>query len=209
MTDTLMAPGARANALILASGSATRAEILKNAGIAFKIDSPSVDEASVRRSMIESGAPVEAGASRLADLKALEVSARQQDALVIGADQILECNHIWFEKPDSLEMARKQLEGLSGKRHRLISGVSVARAGVVIWRHTDEAIMVMRPLGGAFLDQYIKTMAERLFNSVGGYQIEGLGAQLFDSVEGDHYTVLGLPLLPLLGFLRENELLGT
>lgn len=208
MTDSLMGPTARASSLVLASGSPTRAEILENAGLDFQIQRPTVDEAVVRLSMIGAKAPVEAGTMRLAELKALEISTGHQRALVIGADQILECDGVWFEKPESLDQARHQLKLLSGRRHQLVSSVAVAVDNAVVWRHTDQAVLIMRVLGDDFLEQYITTMGERLFSSVGGYRFEGLGAQLFDSVEGDHYTILGLPLLPLLGFLRENDVLG-
>jgi septum formation protein len=208
MANTIMGLNTRGSSLILASGSSTRADILINAGLIFDIQRPTVDEASVRLSMIASGAPVEAGADRLGALKALEVSADRPGTLVIGADQILECDGAWFEKPETLDQARDQLTRLSGKRHRLVSAVAVARDNTVMWHHTDQAHLSMRPLGSAFLDRYLDVMGEKVFSSVGGYQIEGLGAQLFDRVDGDHYTILGLPLFPLLGFLRDVDILG-
>jgi septum formation protein len=209
MTDTLMGPKTGGASLILASGSATRADILRDAGLVFKIERPTVDESAIRRSMIASKVAVESGAARLADLKALEISAKYPTALVVGADQILECGGAWFEKPCNIGQARKQLEQLSGEQHRLISSVAVALNNTVIWRHTDQAVLNMRPLSEGFLAAYLEIMGDRLFSSVGGYQIESLGAQVFDSVVGDHYTILGLPLLPLLGFLREKDVLGT
>jgi septum formation protein len=209
MITTLMGSKTGVPPLVLASGSVTRADILKNAGLEFETRRPNVDEASIRLSMIETNATVEACAGRLAELKALEISAEQPRALVIGADQILEFEGNWFEKPETPDQARAQLLRLSGGEHRLISSVSVALGNAVIWRHTDQASLVMRRLGDAFMDRYIETMGERMFGSVGGYQIEGLGAQLFASVDGDHYTILGLPLLPLLGFLRDSDVLGT
>jgi septum formation protein len=208
MNDILMGSKASAHSLVLASGSAIRAEILGNAGLEFDIERPTVDEASVRLSMIEQQATVDAGASRLADLKALEISKSRQTSFVIGADQILECEGTWFEKPESSDQARVQLRRLSGRRHTLVSSVSVVLGGSVIWRHTGRASLVMRRLEDMFLDRYIEIMGEKLLSSVGGYQMEGLGAQLFDSVDGDHYTILGLPLLPLLGFLRDKSVLG-
>jgi septum formation protein len=210
MMDTLMGPGASETPLILASGSTTRADILRKAGLRFEIERPDVDEAAIRLSMIEKDASVEAAAVLLAETKAVQISGgTHQAALVIGADQILECDGEWFEKPDSIVQARRQLSRLSGTRHRLISSVVVALNGTAIWRHTDQAHLTMRSLGDDFLDRYTQVMGENLFTSVGAYQLEGLGAQLFSSVEGDHYTVLGLPLLPLLEFLRQQAILGN
>ena len=209
MADTLMGSKTGNKELILASSSATRAGILQGAGLVFKIERPTVDESAIRRSMIASRADVESGAARLADLKALEISANHPASLVVGADQILEYEGAWFEKPISLGQARKQLEQLSGVQHRLISSVAVALNNAVIWRHTDNAVLNMRTLSESFLAAYLQIMGDRLLSSVGGYQIESLGAQLFDSVAGDHYTILGLPLLPLLRFLREKDVLGT
>ena len=209
MTLVLMGPKAGTKSLILASGSATRADILNKAGLKFVIKRPNVDEASVRRTMIADGAPVEAGAVLLAEMKALEVSRAHPDAFTIGADQILECGGAWFEKPETIDQARAQLLDLTGKRHRLISSVVVAMGGSNIWQHTDQAQMTMRPVGRAFLEQYIEIMGDGMFASVGGYQLEGLGAQLFSEVTGDHYTILGLPLLPLLSFLRSHDILGN
>jgi septum formation protein len=207
MTLVLMGPEAGTKALILASGSTTRADILNKAGLRFTIQRPNVDEASVRRTMIADGAPVEAGAVLLAEMKALEVSRDQLDAFTIGADQILECEGVWFERPETIAQARAQLLGLIGKRHRLISSVVVAVGGSKIWQHTDEAQMTMRPISEEFLERYITIMGDGMFSSVGGYQLEGVGSQLFSEVVGDHYTILGLPLLPLLGFLRSYDIL--
>jgi septum formation protein len=207
VTTVLMNPSADDTTVILASGSATRAGILRNAGLRFSIRRPTVDEAAVRQVMVEAGDPVEAGARRLADLKALEISSEIPGALVIGADQILECGGQWFEKPEGPEAAREQLMKLSGRTHRLISGVSIARDNEVIWRHVDQAVLTVRSLGKEFLERYLIAMGDRTRESVGGYQIEGLGSQLFERVEGDHFTILGLPLLPTLAFLRSQGLL--
>lgn len=209
MADALMGSKTGKKELILASSSATRASILQGAGLVFKIERPTVDESTIRRLMIASGADVESGAARLADLKALEISAKHPACLVVGADQILESEGVWFEKPVDRGQARKQLEQLSGGQHRLISSVAVALNNSVIWRHTDHAVLNMRTLSECFLAAYLQIMGDRLLSSVGGYQIESLGAQLFDSVTGDHYTILGLPLLPVLRFLREKDVLET
>lgn len=202
MSRSLMNPSMPLDTLILASGSATRAAILRNAGLEFSVQRPSVDEATVRDSMISVGATVEAAALRLAELKALEIASRKIGSIVIGADQILECDGEWFEKPGGTDEARVQLKRLAGKNHRLISAVVFAREGETIWRTTDQATLRIRHLGAAFLDRYLDMMGDRVSTSVGGYQVEGPGAQLFEAIEGDHYTILGLPLWPTLGFLR-------
>jgi septum formation protein len=209
MADTLIGSKIGKKELILASSSATRVGIFQGAGLVFKTERPTVDEATIRRSMIASGADVESGAARLADLKALEISAKHPAGLVVGADQILEHEGAWFEKPVNIDQARNQLEQLSGGQHRLISSVAVALNNSVIWRHTDHAVLNMRTLSEGFLTDYLQIMGDRLLSSVGGYQIESLGAQLFDSVTGDYFTILGLPLLPVLKFLREKDVLGT
>jgi septum formation protein len=209
MTLVLMGPKTFIKALILASSSTTRANILNKAGLTFTIERPNVDEASVRRTMIADGMSLETGAALLAEMKALEVSQVQPEAFTIGADQILECGGVWFEKPQTIDQARTQLLDLRGKRHRLISSVVVAVGGTKVWEHTDQAEMTMRAIGDVFLEDYIAIMGNRMFWSVGGYQLEGVGSQLFSKVLGNHYTILGLPLLPLLGFLRSHDILGN
>jgi len=114
---------------------------------------------------------------------------------------------VWFERPETIAQARAQLLDLIGKRHRLISSVVVVVGRSKIWQHTDEAQMTMRPISEEFLERYITIMGDGMFSSVGGYQLEGVGSQLFSEVVGDHYTILGLPLLPLLGFLRSYDIL--
>ena len=117
---------------------------------------------------------------------------------------MLDCDGVWFDKPETAAAAATQLRGLRGKTHRLTSSVAVLRDGRRLWHHTAEARLTMRRFSDAFLDQYLGKAGDAVLSSVGGYQLEGLGAQLFISVEGDHFTILGLPLLPLLDFLREN-----
>lgn len=209
MTGSLMSPLVTKGALILASGSTTRAEILRNAGLDFSIKRPDIDEGAVRHDMLKAGASVEAGALRLAELKARQISGRHPAALVVGADQILECGGQWFEKPAGRDQARAQLRQLSGKTHRLISAVTVSRGGEAVWHHVDQARLWIRPLGAEFLEHYLDALGNRAFDSVGGYQIEGLGAQLFERIEGDHFTILGLPLRPTLAFLRDNGILES
>lgn len=190
--------------IILASGSATRRVLLENAGVPFVVDTAPVDEAAVKQAMrVETDNPARV-AEVLAELKATRVSARYPGTIVIGADQMLECERHWFDKPADRDAARAQLLALRDKSHRLVSSVVAVRDGQRLWHHTDSARLHMRRFSDAFLDDYLNRAGEVVLSSVGAYQLEGPGAQLFRAVEGDHFTILGLPLLPLLDFLREN-----
>ena len=146
-------------------------------------------------------------AEALAELKAQRVTRRHPGALVIGADQMLECEGTWFDKPADRAAARAQLEALSGRVHRLVTCAVVVLDGERLWHRTESATMTMRRLSPEFLDRYLDTAGNEVLSSVGAYQLEGLGAQLFARVEGDFFTVLGLPLLPLLDFLRVRGVL--
>jgi septum formation protein len=190
--------------IVLASGSATRRAMLKSAGVEFAIDTSPVDEAAVKAAMREETGNAARVAEVLAELKAAKVSARHPGMIVIGADQMLDCEGEWFDKPDSRDAARRQLAALRGKTHRLTSSVVAVRDGQRLWHHTDQARLTMRRFSDAFLDDYMEKAGAGVLSSVGAYQLEGLGAQLFMLVEGDHFTILGLPLLALLDFLREN-----
>ena len=191
--------------LILASGSATRRKMLEAAGIVFDVVPADVDE-DAHKLALESdvnGSP-QRTAAVLARLKAEEVSRRHLDALVIGADQVLALGREIFSKPADLEGARASLARLSGRQHQLHSVVSLARGGTQIWSHTDTATLTMRNLSAAFLDEYLRRAGEGICHSVGAYEIEGLGIQLFERIEGDYFTILGLPLLALLAELRNR-----
>jgi septum formation protein len=193
--------------LMLASGSPTRAAMLTQAGLIFERVAPEIDERAVEEVIADTG--LEAGdvAQILADVKAGDVSARFPAALVIGADQTLSLGGRRFNKPVDIDDARRQLTCLSGHIHQLHSAVSVVRAGNVLFRHLSTARLSMRSLSPMFIGQYLAIVGDQAINSVGCYQIESFGIQLFDDVEGDHFTILGLPLLPLLGFLRaEGEI---
>lgn len=190
--------------MILASGSRARRQMLEAAGLAFRVVLADVDEDEHRRSMGEkdvNGGPARV-AQVLARVKAEEVSRRFPDALVMGADQVLALGAEVFTKPTDLADARASLERLSGRMHHLHSAVSVARGGTQVWSHLDTASLTMRDLAPRFLDDYVQRAGERICASVGAYELEGLGVQLFERIEGDYFTILGLPLLPLLAELR-------
>ncbi len=148
-------------------------------------------------------AEVEAVAAVLADAKAGEVSSRHPDAFVIGADQILECEGRWFDKPPDPEAASATLKALRGRSHKLISAVSVFRENECVWRHLETPSLAMRDFSDTFLQRYIEDGGPEILESVGGYRLEGTGAQLFTSIEGNYFTILGLPLLALLDFFRK------
>lgn len=187
--------------LILASASVSRRQMLQNAGLDFAIEASGVDEDEAKLSLAAEKATPRDIAETLAELKAKRVSARYPGAMVIGADSTLACHGRLFDKPPTMEAARKQLQALAGQTHELHSSVVVTRGGVRLWHCNDSARLTMRPLSNAFLDAYLARAGEAVTTSVGAYQLEGLGAHLFTRVEGDYFTILGLPLLPLLSFL--------
>lgn len=191
--------------IVLASGSATRRDMLARAGVDFVVDVSPVDEDAVKQALRAEGAEAWQVAETLAEMKALKVSGRHPGAVVIGADQMLECDGIWFDKPADRAAARAQLLALRGKTHHLTSVAVAVRDGQRLWHHADSARMTMRAFSDPFLDAYLDGAGTAVLSSVGAYQLEGLGAQLFARVAGDHFTILGLPLLPLLDFLRENR----
>lgn len=197
------------SALILASGSKTRQAMLRAAGLSFAVDVAPVDEASVIESLVAEKAKARDIADLLAEMKSIKVSQRHAGALVIGADQVLSCAGRIYSKPEDIGEARRQLMSLRGQTHVLTSAACVARDGSVIWREAREAKLTMRPFSEAFLDQYLAQAGADILSSVGAYHVEGLGAQLFSRIEGDHFTILGLPLLPLLDMLRVQGVLTT
>ena len=197
--------------LILASASSIRAQLLRQAGVVFSVETAPVDEAEIKQSLKAEQVPVDRAAEVLAEAKATRVAAKQADpqTAVIGADQMLEVDGIWLDKPRDMAEARQHLHLLRGKSHRLVSSVVLVLDGNRIWYHTAEAHLRMRPFSDTFLDQYMKDAAPVLLDSVGCYQLEGTGVQLFDRIDGDFFTILGLPLLPLLGQLRQLGLLAA
>jgi len=192
--------------LILASQSRARQALLTNAGISFEAVTAEIDERAVQQASGLS-APGEI-ASLLAREKALSVSARQPGKFVIGADQTLALGERLFSKPAGRALAAAQLRALAGRSHELHSAVAVARDGKILFEAVAIAGMTMRRLGEAEIDVYLDEAGDAVTSSVGAYQLEGLGVHLFERIEGDHFTILGLPLLPLLAFLRSERLLG-
>jgi septum formation protein len=191
--------------LILASKSPFRAQILRNAGVSFRAEAAAIDERAAEAPLLKSGATPEEVASALAEAKAMEVSDRFPDAFVLGADQTLSLGDELFHKPADMEGARRQLLKLSGKTHMLSSAIVLVRGSETIWRHVSVARMTMRKLSPAFIGRHLVQVREAALSSVGAYQYEGEGIQLFEKFDGDHFTIVGLPLLPL---LKELRLLG-
>lgn len=193
--------------IVLASASAARLAMLRAAGIAAIAEPASIDEDEIKRSLSAEGAPVERAAELLAELKAQRIAQKHPTAYIIGGDQMLECEGRWYDKPSDRAGAAAQLRALRGKTHRLVSSVVVLQAGQRIWHATDSATLTMRSFSDAFLEGYLDQMGATATHSVGAYQIEGRGVQLFSRVEGDFFTILGLPLLPLLDMLRTHKVL--
>jgi nucleoside triphosphate pyrophosphatase len=189
--------------LILASASSARRLLLEAAGLAFEVVAPPANEEAAKAAYRASAMKPIAQAAALAELKALSVSG-EREGLVIGADQMLALGGQVMDKPKDVAEARRRLVELRGKTHELLTAVVVSRGKEIVWRHIDAPRLTMRAFSDNFLDAYLERVGENTLRSVGAYQLEGLGAQLFERVEGDYFSVLGLPLLPLLGFLREQ-----
>jgi septum formation protein len=190
--------------VILASASKSRASLLRAAGIAVDIVPAHADEDAVKASLKAENASAAQCAEVLAELKAVQVSHRHPEALVIGADQMLECEGLWFDKPADMAGARNHLVALRGKTHTLPTAVAVVLNGSRIWHHVATPRLNVRNYSDAFIETYLESAGTAVLSSVGAYQLEGLGAQLFTHIDGDFFTILGLPLLPLMSFLREH-----
>lgn len=169
-----------------------------------------VDEESLKAEFKKSGGGSAENLSlRLAEEKARVVSQLYPYSFVLGADQVLECEGRLFDKPASLSEARSHLIALRGRQHRLVNGLVVCKGADVLWSHTAIATLTFRDFSDDFLDRYLQISGESLLSSVGGYRLEDQGSQLFDSIEGDYFTILGLPMLPLLAYLRQIHILET
>lgn len=187
--------------IILASTSAARQNILQQAGIDFEVMAPQVDEQKIKNEF--SGTPDQL-AQHLAVAKAQNIA---QDVYVIGGDQVLVCKNRVFDKPRTKEVLKENLFYLQGQTHRLVSGVAVARAGKMLWQDVDVAYVRLRSMDEQAIDAYIDRAGETCLSCVGGYQLEGLGAQIIEQVKGDYFTVLGLPLFQLISFFQREDLL--
>ena len=192
--------------IVLASASASRAALLRAAGVRFQIIPSQVDEDEMKTRLLGQAAGPEAIARSLAELKARAVS-QGAAGLVIGADQTLELDGTLYDKPRDLADSRERLQALRGRSHSLHAAVAVARRGEVIWRTLDTAKLTMRAFSDDFLEAYLARQGEAVTSSTGAYLLEGEGIQLFEAIEGDYFSILGLPMLGLLAFLREAKAL--
>jgi septum formation protein len=184
--------------VVLASTSSSRRAMLEAAGLNFTTVAPNVDEEQVRGLLQDAGAYPQTIAEALAEAKALAVSERHPEAIVLGADQLLVCDNRIFTKALDEDEARETLRALRGREHQLIGAAAIARAGAIAWRHVDHARLWMRDFSDAFLNDYISAEMPDILGSVGCYRIEGRGVQLFSRVEGDQFSIRGLPLLQVL-----------
>ncbi len=192
--------------LILASGSATRLQLLEAAGLPVEVIRPDVDERAVEAEFIAMGCPPAGVAAALAEAKALSVSPRYSGRIVLAADQMLICEGRSFHKPEDAAAAIRQVAMLAGRSHELTSAFALARNGQIVGRGSSSATLAMRPLTLEFIEGYVTAAGPAATSSVGGYQLEGLGIHLFEAIEGDHSTILGLPMLTLLAALRSLDL---
>jgi septum formation protein len=199
-----MSATASAREIVLASGSRARREMLAAAGLHFTVQAADVDEPAIRARLLKDDASVEPKriAAVLAAAKAEDVSGKIGGSLIIGADQVLALGDELLSKAPNMEAARAALRKLRGRTHELHSAVAFAEKGKVTWAHVATARLTMRDFSDAFLDDYLLRAGDRVGQSVGAYELEGVGVQLFDRIEGDYFTILGLPLMPVLAELR-------
>ena len=194
--------------VILASKSAARAAVLRSAGVPFETVDSGVDEAAAKEGWLTKGAGPREVAEGLAERKAVAVS-KSRTGLVIGADQTLDLDGVLYDKAQDIAEARARLVALRGRRHFLHSALVAAKDGAPVWRLTESPALSMRCFSDAFLDDYLERHGASVLGSVGCYRLEDVGAQLFEAIEGDYFAILGLPLLPLLGFLRKQGALPS
>lgn len=191
--------------IILASKSKTRIQLMQNAGLQFTAETARIDEREIEAKQRDASFDQPNLTAKLADAKAIEVSQRHPQALVVGADQTLSINNSYLHKPIDIEGLRHQLDGLKGKTHTLCAAVSLAKNGNIIWQHQSLAHLTMHDFSNQERDHVIELEGERLLQSVGGYRLEGPSIRFFKEIDGDYFTILGLPLLPLLSALREQK----
>ncbi|MDR9484709.1 MULTISPECIES: Maf family protein [Sediminimonas] len=190
--------------IILASGSVIRRQLLENAGVAFDVQKPRVDEVALKAAMRTDQAKPRDIADALAEAKARRISAKMPHALVIGCDQVLQLGDDILSKPDTMETAKDQLLALRGRQHTLLSAVVIYDDAAPVWRHVGQVRLHMRDFSDSFLDEYLDRNWPAVQSSVGAYQIEGEGIRLFSKIEGDYFTVLGLPLLEVVMYLTQR-----
>ncbi len=195
--------------LILASQSATRRDMLQNAGLDIECHPARIDETAIKAALLAQNARPRDIADALADIKARRVAEKHPDRLVLGADQVLVHKGKIFDKPTSIDAAKAQLKALRGQSHLLFSAAVIYENGMPVWRFVGRAELTMRNFSPAFLSTYLAKTGDDLFTTVGGYKLESLGSQLFLSVKGDYFSVLGLPLLDVLEFLRGKGICQT
>ena len=193
--------------LVLASASASRRALMTAAGLTFTARAAAIDEGAIKAGAQAEGFSADDTAILLAELKAQRVARSEPDALVIGSDQLLVCAEAWFDKPEDVAGARAQLLALRGKAHVLVTAVVCWRGGERIWHHVAKPRLVMRDFSEEFLDDYLAQEGEAVTTSVGAYRLEGMGMHLFDAISGEHAAILGLPMMALLGFLRQQRVL--
>ena len=209
MTPTNVKEPSSPPAVVLASASPARAQLLEAAGVKVVLAPAHIDEDEVKGALRVEGVKATDAAIALAEMKALRISPRYPNALVVGADQILVCGGEWYDKPVDMDHAKDRLRALRGKTHGLATAAVVVRDGKRIWHHVDTPELTMRSFSDAFIDAYLAREGADALASVGAYRLEGMGVQLFARIDGDFFTILGLPLLALLGFLREHGAVGS
>lgn len=194
-------------ALILASTSPVRLQMLRASGLTVDAIAPRVDEASIRNALVAEGAHPSDIADTLAEMKARKVAEKHPADVVLGCDQVLVLDHQTFAKPETSDEARDQLRKLRGKSHKLHSAIVAYENAEPVWRHSAEARLTMHQISDAYLDDYVTRNWESIRHSVGGYKIEEEGVRLFSAITGDHFTILGLPLLPLLAWMGSRGMI--
>jgi septum formation protein len=194
--------------IVLASTSSTRLQLLRAAGLTVEAIAPRVDEETAKAALLGEGASPRNIADALAEMKARKVSDKRPGDLVLGCDQVLDCDGVIFSKPDSPGQARAHLHQLRGKSHRLLSAIVAYESSEPVWRHVAEARMTMHPVSDAYIDDYVERNWESVRHSVGCYKIEQEGIRLFSAITGDHFTILGLPLLPLLAWMGTRGMIA-